>query len=111
MQRNQPLFFDNASYYFTRIKDTHEEDGQRRITFFGRLTIENDWDSKSIWVEIEQVKWEQATEKMKALPDSVQIYSVSAAVFQELERLSGICHQELYFITPIYKTNRSRKLA
>lgn len=100
------LFVKGKSYYFTRVKDIHAEDGTVYITLFARLIVKTAAKTKTTWVEIEEVKWEQATEKLQTMPNSMYTYRVSESIFLELLRISTICHRELYFLTPIYLTKK-----
>lgn len=110
MPRKQPISAEKIRYTFTRVKDTHEENGQKFITVFGRLTIQNSVESKSVWVEIEEVKWEQATDKLKSMPDAMYMYYISETIFQELAEISAARHQELYFLTPVYMAREFKRL-
>ncbi|MGK7379356.1 hypothetical protein ACSFXN_16105 [Planococcus sp. 1R117A] len=107
---NQPLSAENVKYTFTRVKDTHEENGQKFITLFGRLTVQSSVESKSAWVEIEEVKWDQAPPKLKSMPDAMYLYAVSENIFKELMNISGRHHQNLYFLTPIYMSKEFKRL-
>ncbi|MDN7227535.1 hypothetical protein QWY22_04730 [Planococcus liqunii] len=110
MQHNQLLTTEKVQYTFTRVKDTYEENGQKFITLFGRLTVQNDGQSKSAWVEIEEVKWEQATEKLKNMPDAMYMFNVSKQIFKDLLQIASSHHQELYCLTPVYVAREYNKL-
>lgn len=111
MPTKQLLNSKKEIFQFTRVKDTYEENGQKFITLFGRLSSKNAAVMKSEWVEIEEVKWEQASYKLKCMPDAMYSYSVSEAIFRELVRLSRRCERELYYLTPIYKTSECKNLS
>jgi len=93
----------------------HEENGTLFITLFTRLTIEFTADNghkntekvESVWVDIEEVKMEHATKKMKELPNCIYRYEVSKDVFLELYRASQVCPKELYYVTPIATVSRA----
>ncbi|MDN7242677.1 hypothetical protein QWY14_12760 [Planococcus sp. N028] len=93
-------------YYFTRVKDTHEQNSELYITLFARLMVKTAVKVKTIWVEIEEVKWEQASTKLQAMTNRMYTYSIPENVFHELLRVSEVCHKELYYLTPIYKTKK-----
>lgn len=98
------------NFLFTRVKDTHEENGVKFITLFGRLSRNDCTEVKSEWVEIEEVKWEQASIKLKCMPNAMYSYTISKAIFGELLRLSRKCEKELYYLTPIYKSYEFKRL-
>lgn len=85
------------------------------LTLFVRLTKEftvkeGNNDIKKVeylWGDIEEVKMEHATRKMKSLPNCVHRYKVSEKVFLELYRASLICPKELYYITPYNKREKN----
>lgn len=110
MQHNQLLTNEKARYTFTRVKDTHEENGEKFITLFGRLSVQNQTDSKSAWVEIEEVKWEQATDKVKNMPDAMYMFYISKSIFTELVEIANTNHQDLYCLTPLYTAREFKKL-
>lgn len=110
MRVNQLISSEKESYYFSRVKDTYKEDGEIFITLFARLKkVDND-ESVSVWADIEEVKWVQASEKLKKMPDGERVFSISKEVFLELKRLSATSHEELYALTPIYKDSSFRQL-
>lgn len=86
----------------------HEENGTLFITLFARLTREfqkNDGQKRtkkieSIWFDIEEIKMDHATRKMRDLPNCVYRYKVSKDVFLGLFRAAAICPKELYYVTP-----------
>ncbi|TWT14595.1 hypothetical protein [Planomicrobium sp. CPCC 101079] len=100
------LFVKGRSYYFTRVKDTHVEEGTVYITLFARLIVKTAVKTKTTWVEIEEVKWDQASEKLQSMHNSMNTYTVSENIFLELLKISTVCHKELYFLTPIYQTKK-----
>jgi hypothetical protein len=110
MSKNQPFFLNQETYFFTRVKDTHEEEGKLFITLFARLTVQTASETKSLWVEIDEVAWEQASKKLKAIPNRMHTYSVSADIFRGLLQLSRRCPEELYFLTPLYQTKKCKRL-
>lgn len=110
MNCRQSVSAETLQYSFIRVKDTHEENHVKFITLFARLIIKNAYGTKNIWVEIDEVKWEQASEKLKKMPDAMHSYTVNEPVFKELLRLSNSCYKELYSLTPYHKTSEFRKL-
>lgn len=110
MQSDHPLNADQAKYYFTCAKDTHEEDGRQFITLFARLSVDCNAETKTAWVELDEVNWSGAPEKLKKMPDVMRKFTVSKPVFEELVKLSKKHHQELYFLTPIYRAKETRRL-
>lgn len=110
MRMNQPIPSEKENYYFSRVKDTYKEDGEVFITLFARLKKVNTDESVSVWADIEEVKWVQASGKLKNMPNGERVFSVSKEVFLELRRLSVNSHEELYALTPIYKDSSFRRL-
>ncbi|MBT2570577.1 hypothetical protein [Planococcus sp. ISL-110] len=108
MPKNPPAYHKEVNFYFSRSKGTYEEGGESVITLFARLSVEipaeksrNTKECKTIWVDIEDVKDEQATPKMKRMPDSINRYEISEELFWELYKISRKCPEELYYITPL----------
>ncbi|MDE0583311.1 hypothetical protein ON064_09715 [Planococcus sp. A6] len=110
-----------ATYFFTRSKHIHEENGIVFLTLFARLTREfvhqgtpyNTKKIEPIWVNVEELKLEHATEKMKLLPNYVQHYEVSKEIFLTLYNVSLVCPHELYYVTPfkpIHKVQATYRL-
>lgn len=110
MQSDHPLNAEQAKYYFTRVKDTHEEEGRQFITLFARLSVDCNAETKTAWVELEEVNLSGAPERMKRMPDAMRRFTVSQPIFEELVKLSEKRHQELYFLTPIYQVKETRHL-
>lgn len=108
MLQNQPVPSESIAYFFTRSKDVHEENGTLFITLFARLTREFTkidgqeivTKAESVWVDIEEMRMEHATEKMRALPDRIHRYEVSKEVFLGLFKAAADCPKELYHVTP-----------
>lgn len=111
MYRNQPIIEEKPNYYFTQVKDMHTEDGQQFITLFARLTVENSVDVASVWVEIDEVKWDQAPEKLRQTPNGMATYLIPEEVFKGLMELSKTRHEELYSLTPMYKARKFKHFA
>lgn len=109
MIKGQTDFQEKLSFYFSRSKGTHEEASEQFITLFARLSViipsrkqEGEASGyQTLWVDIEQVKEQQATFKMKKMPDFVKQYEVSEALFWELYKISQRCPEELYYLTPL----------
>lgn len=109
MHQNRPMPSEKINYFFTQVKDTHVENGQEFITLFARLTVENPVDVTSVWVEIDEVKFEQAPEKLKRLPNGMTTYLIPEGVFQGLMKLSQTRHSDLYHITPMYEARKFKQ--
>lgn len=111
MSEKQLMPHGSVSYYFLRSKDVHEENGVEFITLFARLTREFTFYAKdhvysqrqSVWVDIEEVKSEHASQKLKELPNSIHTFTVQEQVFKELVKTSQNCPKELYFVTPMHE--------
>lgn len=103
------------TYFFTRSKDIHEENGEFLITLFIRLTREFTKTvgsklykrNETVWVNIEELKLEQATEKIRALPNRICVYKTSKEVFLTLYKLAINCPEELYYVTPFASCKRA----
>lgn len=97
-------------FYFSKSKGTHEEAGEYFITLFARLSLEifssenpvGAGESKTFWVDIQEVKYDAASVKMKKMPDSVERFEISGKLFWELYKISQKCPEELYYITPLF---------
>lgn len=109
MQRQLPSL-KNARYYFSRMKDTHTENGQTFITLYVRLTIEFPGKSECLWAEVEEIVRNQATHKLQNTPDGIYMYQVPEGVFRDLERLSRDKYKALYSITPFCHKIRFKRL-
>lgn len=119
MQPNEFNAQNNVKYFFLRSKDVHAENGLIFITLFARLTREftQDIGGKKIrkldpvWVEIEEVKMEHSTEKIRALPKSTFSFNVSEKIFHELLRTALISPRELHYLTPFYDVNENKEIS
>lgn len=115
MLQNQSVPSESIAYFFTRSKDVHEENGMLFITLFARLTREFTKidgheivrKSESVWVDIEEMRMEHATEKIRALPNRIHRYEVSKEVFLELFKTAADCPKELYYVTPFSTVRKS----
>lgn len=109
MQQTQDKMPPVITYFFTRSKDIHIVDGNFFVTLFVRLTrvftktVDSELYEKteSVWVAIEELEIEQATEKILALPNRINVYTVSEEIFLELYKMALNCPKELYYITPL----------
>lgn len=114
MSQNTRLLAQPKRHFFTRSKDTHQENDTVFITLFVRLTREHVKfdkanmykETESVWVDINELKMKQATEKIRLLPNGIRTYAISEDIFQELVHLSTRCPRELYFVTPIYESHK-----
>ncbi|TWT01805.1 hypothetical protein [Planomicrobium sp. CPCC 101079] len=117
MLKNQSALQNSTAYYFNRSKDTNKENESTVITLFARLTRELTWDDgfdtykkiETFWVDIEDIEMEEATEKMKSLPNCMQYYKISEKVFHDLYQLSKNCPKELYYVTPFHQESFREK--
>ncbi|CEG23649.1 hypothetical protein BN1080_02653 [Planococcus massiliensis] len=110
MTCHQPISAETVRFQFMRVKDTHVEDNIKYITLFARLTLRNAYRAKSVWVEIDEVKWDQAPRKLKEMPDAMHFYTIDESIFKELYQISKDRYEELYFVTPFYKASETKRL-
>lgn len=102
MSQLPPTCQEDIHFYFSRSKGTHIEAGEKYITLFARLSVERAASEyKTVWVDIEEVKSEQAAPKIKKMPDSIFRYEISEELFWELYKISRRCPEELYCLTPL----------
>ncbi|TWT07843.1 hypothetical protein FQV26_08540 [Planococcus sp. CPCC 101016] len=117
MEQTDQLPQKSVSYYFLRSKDVHIENGSAFITFFARLTKEITFSKEgemqteiqTMWVEIDEVKQEQASQKDKALPNCMRRYEILPSVFYSLWKLSKDCPRELFYVTPYHRKSTCEK--
>ncbi len=109
--KQTPLFpQQSVTYFFLKSKDEHMENGLSTITLFAKLAREIAFlksgkmrtQVETFWFQIEDLKMEQLTEKVKGLPNCIQKYELSEKVFHHLLQLSQSCPKELYWVTPYY---------
>lgn len=100
----------HIGYYLSRVKDTHVENGQTFITLFARLSIKSPEHNTSVWVEIEEVAWNQASRRLQKLPNGAYNYQISEQIFRELERISRDRLETLYYLTPLYQSVTFKRL-
>ncbi|MBT2583870.1 hypothetical protein [Planococcus sp. ISL-109] len=117
MKKMEQLPQQSVGYYFFRSKDVHVENGSAFITFFVRLTRETSFRKEgkvqtqvqSVWVDIDEVMFGHASEKVRALPDCMQRYELTQSVFYNLYELSNSCPEELFCITPYHRKSTRKK--
>jgi hypothetical protein len=117
MEQMEHLPQQSVGYFFLRSKDVHVENGAAFITFFARLTKETSFGKEGVeqirihpvWVNIDEVLMDHASEKAKAMPNCMQRYELTPNVFYSLCRLSKTCPGELFYITPYYLKSTHRK--
>ena len=110
MVKKQLIPQKSVTYFFIKSKDVHIENGFSSITLFARLGCEifffTDGKKRSQvethWVQIDDVEMEDATDKLKTLPNCLEKYEVSEKVFQHLLQLTKSCPSELYSVIPYY---------
>ncbi|TWT08047.1 hypothetical protein FQV26_09615 [Planococcus sp. CPCC 101016] len=111
MPQNQYMPKTSVAYFFNRSKDVNTENNISILTLFARLTREITYDDginiyskvDTIWVDIEDIQLEKATESMKSLPNGMQEYTVTEEVFHALVNLSKVSPRELYCLTPFHR--------
>ena len=114
MKQTKPLPQKSVSYFFHRSKDVHIENKSGVITFLARLTREissgkeEQPQVQTVWVEIEDVPLERATQKAKKMPNCTQRYELPQNVFYHLYHMSRRCPRELFYVTP-YHRNSTRE--
>lgn len=115
MAQKQVIPQKSVTYFFLKSKDVQMENELTSITLFARLARkitfftgrEKQTHFETLWVQINDIGIEQATEKVKNLPNCIEKYEVSEKVFRHLLQLSKSCPNELYGIIPYYmKANR-----
>lgn len=107
----------SVGYFFLRSKDVHIEDGTAFITFFARLTREVSFrkeggkqtEVQTVWVDIDEVALDQASEKARALPNCMQRYELTQNIFHSLYQVSESCPNELFYITPYHQESTREK--
>src|SRR5690606_21105961 len=96
MAQRKPPVQESIAYFFFKSKDVNVENGLSSITLFARLTCEvtciigrkKQAQIETVWVQANDVRMEQATEKVKAAPNCIEKYEVSETIFQHLVQLS-----------------------
>lgn len=109
VSKNPSAYNKEVHFYFSRSKGVHEEAGESFITLFARLSVEifssekpgDTSENRTLWVDIQEVKNEGASSKMKRMPESVDRYEISGKLFWELYKISQKCPEELYYLTPL----------
>ncbi|MGH2317828.1 hypothetical protein ACRC6Q_08660 [Planococcus sp. SE5232] len=104
-------------YFFLRSKDVHIEEETAFITLFARLTKEvsvkkengEQTEIETVWVDIDEMKLEQAPDKAQALPNGLQRYEITPEVFQNLYHISKWSPKDLFYITPYHRESTSEK--
>ncbi|MCJ1910130.1 hypothetical protein [Planococcus ruber] len=110
MSQKQIIVQEAVHYYFLKSKDFNNEGDSPTITLFCRLSRETTYTNilhtysktDTFWVDIDEVKYDEAPEKVKELPDQISRYVISEAVFKELYKISLSRPKELYYITPYF---------
>ncbi|WP_394120781.1 hypothetical protein [Planococcus donghaensis] len=119
MSKNPSADHKEVRFYFSRSKGSHVEAGECFVTLLARLSIEvfyagkpgDKGEYKTVWVDIEELKVDQAASKIKKMPDSINRYEISEELFWDLFKVSQRCPEELYCLTPLshlndYSSNR-----
>lgn len=113
MSKNPSADQKEVRFYFSRSKGSHEEAGEFFVTLLARLSVEvfyagdtgDKGEHKTIWVDIEEMKVDQAASKIKKMPDSINRYEISEELFWDLFKVSQRCPEELYCLTPLSHLN------
>ena len=111
MPQNQSIPNTSVAYFYNRSKGISTENDATILTLFGRLTREVTYDDglniyskvETVWVDIEDIKLEEATENMKNLPNGMQEYTVTEKIFLTLLHLSKKSPRELFCLTPLHR--------
>ncbi|WP_088006700.1 hypothetical protein [Indiicoccus explosivorum] len=119
MVRNSFFSPKPIEYFFTRAKDTREENGKLFITLFGRLTRECVLSephyvkriTETEWTDLEEVAWEQASVKIQQIPNGIRTFQVTEEVFSELLKQSTARPWELYYLSPVCKLRKFKKFS
>lgn len=114
MIQNKMATQHSVSNYFYRSKDVHEENGERCITLFCRLSREftyiNDCyefkKTETVWVDIKEILEKDASENLLALPNRMIKFEISDELLVELFSVSKNCPEELYSLTPFQSINK-----
>lgn len=117
MEQIEQLPEQSVGYFFLRSKDVHYENGSSFIIFFARLAKEISYEKEgrrqqqvqTVWVDIDEVSLEQASQKAKALPNGMQRYELTQNVFHSLYQVSQKCPEELFYITPYHQESSSER--
>lgn len=112
MAQKQSVPQKSVAYFFLKSKDVNIENKLASVTLFARLAREitfftggkTQTQVETFWVEIDDIEMENASEKVKNMPNCMQKYEVSEKVFRHLLQLAQECPNELYGITPYYLT-------
>lgn len=118
MEQVLQLPHKRVSYFFLKSKDVHVEEGNTYITCFARLTrevsIEKDGEEntqiQTFWVDINELQFNQASKKLRELPNCMHRYEITKEVFYNMYQLSKRCPEELYQVIPYHKKSTSEKL-
>ncbi|CEG23661.1 hypothetical protein BN1080_02665 [Planococcus massiliensis] len=110
MPQKQVNVQEAVNYYFLKSKDFNHEDDPPTITLFCRLSRETTYTeilhtyskTDTFWVDIDEMKYDEAPEKVKELPNQISRFAISEAVFKELYKISLSRPKELYYITPYF---------
>lgn len=110
MPQKQTIEQEAVHYYFLKSKDVNDENHSLSITLFGRLSRETTYSDNAniysktdtFWVDIDEMNYMEAPEKLKDLPNQIARYMISEDVFRELYKLSLSKPKELYTITPYF---------
>ncbi|MGB6408712.1 MAG: hypothetical protein WBF39_14630 [Planococcus donghaensis] len=108
---------ERVNYFFLKSKDVHVEEGNIYITCFARLTrevlIDKDKEEQkriqTFWVDINELRFEQASKKIRDLPNCMQRYEITKEVFYNLYQLSKKCPEEVFQVIPYHKNSTCEK--
>lgn len=110
MPQKQTIVQEAVHYYFLKSKDMNTENGSSAITLFGRLSRETTYSdplhtyskTDTFWVDIDELEYKDAPEKLKDLPNQISRYLISEKIFTELYKIALSKPKELYTITPYF---------
>lgn len=115
MIQNKMAIQHSVSNYFYRSKDVHEENGDRFITLFCRLSREYTYiddcyefkKTETVWVDIKEIPEKEASENLLATPNRMIKFEISDELLEELFSISKIYPEELYSLTPFQSISKS----
>ncbi len=117
MEQPENMLQTVVNYFFLRSKDVHFENGCAFITFFARLSREvsfmtdgvEETQIQTLWVEIEELRQDQATKKEKRMPNCVWRYELSKDVFDSLNQIANNNPKDMYYVTPYHRKSSCQK--
>jgi len=114
----KPISQHLITYWFVQSKNVFEEGDYKFLSLFSQLLIEKTYiqhgmriyKREIVWVEIDEIKMNHVSQKMKDLPNRMNNYQVNAQVFKELLTITERCPTELSFVVPFYIRNSQQEI-